>query len=74
MSTGPGTPFAIPGPGPFPVHIRIEAPGDEFVASFIGTAQGKRAMTIKRTPRGDVLVDAQGRTQGVLVPGTGEPR
>ena len=52
----------------------IEAPGDEFVASFIGTAQGKRAMTIKRTPRGDVLVDAQGRTQGVLVPGTGEPR
>ena len=52
----------------------IEAPVDEFVASFIGTAQGKRAMTIKRTPRGDVLVDAQGRTQGVLVEGDGEPR
>jgi osmoprotectant transport system ATP-binding protein len=52
----------------------IEAPADDFVASFIGTAQGKRAMTIKRTPRGDVLVDAQGRTQGVLVEGDGEPR
>ena len=52
----------------------IEAPVDEFVASFIGAAQGKRAMTIKRTPRGDVLVDAQGRTQGVLVEGDGEPR
>ena len=52
----------------------IEAPADDFVASFIGTAQGNRAMTIKRTPRGDVLVDAQGRTQGVLVEGDGEPR
>ncbi|HYO44807.1 MAG TPA: N-acetyltransferase [Candidatus Limnocylindrales bacterium] len=29
MTSGPGTPFAIPGPDPFPVRIRIETPGDE---------------------------------------------
>jgi putative acetyltransferase len=29
VTSGPGTPFAIPGPGPFPVRIRIETPGDE---------------------------------------------
>lgn len=28
MTTGPGTPFALPGPGPFPVRVRLETPGD----------------------------------------------
>ncbi|MCK6080931.1 ATP-binding cassette domain-containing protein [Microbacterium sp. EYE_5] len=52
----------------------IEAPADEFVASFIGTDRGARALRAKRTDRGTVLVDDSGRTQGVLVdgdPGTG---
>ena len=47
----------------------IEHPADDFVASFIGAARGKRAMSIKYTPNGAVLVDAEGRTQGVLVEG-----
>ena len=29
MTSGSGTPFAAPGPEPFPVRIRLEAPGDE---------------------------------------------
>jgi osmoprotectant transport system ATP-binding protein len=45
----------------------IEAPANEFVASFIGAEQGKRALREKRTPGGVVLVDAEGRTQGRLV-------
>ena len=47
----------------------IENPASEFVASFIGAAKGKRAMSIKYTPNGAVLGDAEGRTQGVLVEG-----
>lgn len=47
----------------------IEHPASDFVASFIGAARGKRAMRIKQTPFGPVLVDAEGRTQGVLVEG-----
>ncbi len=45
----------------------IEAPADAFVSSFIGVDQGKRALRVKRTGDGAVLVDPQGRTQGVLV-------
>ena len=45
----------------------IEAPANEFVASFIGAEQGKRALREKRTATGVVLVDAEGRTQGRLV-------
>ncbi len=29
MTPDPGAPFAVPGPAPFPVHVRLEAPGDE---------------------------------------------
>ncbi len=46
-----------------------ENPASEFVASFIGADQGKRALRQKRTANGVVLVDAQGRTQGRLVEG-----
>jgi osmoprotectant transport system ATP-binding protein len=48
-----------------------EAPASEFVASFIGVDKGKRALREKRTPNGVVLVDSEGRTQGVLVDGDG---
>src|SRR5690606_33183912 len=47
----------------------IEDPASDFVANFIGAERGKRALRIKQTPRGPVLVDAQGRTQGTLVEG-----
>lgn len=45
----------------------MEDPADDFVAAFIGADRGKRALRLKRTPRGTVVVDAQGRTQGALV-------
>ncbi|MEQ6898733.1 ATP-binding cassette domain-containing protein [Microbacterium sp. KR10-403] len=51
-----GTPSAI-----------IEEPASAFVASFIGADRGARALRVKHTPRGAVVVDAQGRTQGTLV-------
>ena len=47
----------------------IENPASEFVASFIGAAKGKRALTIKHTPNGAVVVDSEGRTQGVIIDG-----
>lgn len=47
----------------------MESPASDFVASFIGADQGKRALHHKRTPNGIVLVDAEGRTQGRLVEG-----
>ena len=46
-----------------------ENPANEFVANFIGVEQGKRALSIKKTKNGSVLVDSQGRAQGVLVDG-----
>jgi osmoprotectant transport system ATP-binding protein len=45
----------------------IEDPASEFVASFIGAERGRRALRLKQTARGTVVVDAQGRTQGALV-------
>ncbi|MBD8080635.1 ABC transporter ATP-binding protein [Cellulosimicrobium arenosum] len=45
----------------------IENPADEFVANFVGIERGTRALHTKRTGSGTVLVDAAGRTQGVLV-------
>ena len=45
----------------------IENPASEFVAEFIGVERGTRALRAKRTAHGTVLVDAAGRTQGVLV-------
>ncbi len=50
----------------------IENPADAFVEAFIGAERGRRALTVKQTPTGQVVVDSEGRTQGRLV-GTGEP-
>ena len=44
----------------------IEAPANDFVVAMIGAERGKRALQLKQTPRGTVVVDAQGRTQGIL--------
>ncbi|QIG39910.1 ATP-binding cassette domain-containing protein [Microbacterium sp. 4R-513] len=49
----------------------LENPASEFVASFVGADRGARELRLKETARGPVLVDASGRTQGVLVE---EPR
>lgn len=46
-----------------------ENPANEFVANFIGVERGKRSLSIKRTPNGSVLIDSEGRAQGVLVDG-----
>ncbi|WP_417367445.1 ABC transporter ATP-binding protein [Glutamicibacter arilaitensis] len=45
----------------------IEHPADDFVVSFIGAQRGARALRVKHTEHGAVLVDGQGRTQGRLV-------
>ena len=42
-------------------------PASDFVAEFIGIRQGKRALTIKKTATGAILVDSEGRAAGVLV-------
>ena len=42
-------------------------PASEFVADFIGAERGKRALSIRTTATGSVLVDGDGRTAGVLV-------
>ncbi|MCT9820926.1 ATP-binding cassette domain-containing protein [Microbacterium sp. W1N] len=47
----------------------LENPASDFVADFIGSERGARALHLKDTARGQVLVDSDGRTQGVLVPG-----
>src|SRR5690606_30183137 len=44
----------------------IEDPADAFVEAFIGVQRGRRALSLKRTPRGTVVVDSEGRAQGVL--------
>ena len=43
------------------------SPASEFVATFIGADRGTRALRVKETPQGTVIVDAAGRSQGVLV-------
>lgn len=50
----------------------IENPATDFVAEFIGVERGARALHTKRTAHGTVLVDAAGRTQGVLVDEAGD--
>lgn len=45
----------------------IENPADEFVSAFIGAERGRRALRIKQTPHGRVVVDSEGRTQGALL-------
>ena len=42
-------------------------PASEFVASFIGIEHGKRALSIRQTDRGAILIDSEGRAAGVLV-------
>ncbi len=44
-------------------------PASDFVSSFIGADRGKRALSIRHTERGAVLVDGFGRAAGVLVEG-----
>ncbi|MDQ1583845.1 MAG: osmoprotectant transport system ATP-binding protein [Microbacteriaceae bacterium] len=46
----------------------LAAPANDFVASFIGADKGKRALRIQKTPRGEIVVDSEGRAAGVLVP------
>ncbi|HWK76813.1 ABC transporter ATP-binding protein [Microbacterium sp.] len=48
----------------------IENPADDFVSAFIGAERGHRALRIKQTPRGRVVVDSEGRTQGSLLDDT----
>jgi osmoprotectant transport system ATP-binding protein len=51
----------------------VENPASEFVASFIGIEHGKRALSIRQTPNGAILVDGAGRAAGVLVDGEASP-
>ena len=48
----------------------LSDPADDFVASFVGADRGKRALHIEQTATGDVLVDSDGRTAGVLSAGS----
>ncbi|MDX2375852.1 ATP-binding cassette domain-containing protein [Microbacterium sp. LRZ72] len=45
----------------------LENPASDFVASFVGADKGKRALRLRETVHGTVVVDAEGRTQGALV-------
>ncbi len=45
----------------------IANPANDFVESFIGIQNGKRALSIRKTAKGSILVDGEGRAAGVLV-------
>lgn len=45
----------------------LSDPVNDFVASFIGADKGKRALSIKKTAKGEIVVDSEGRAAGVLV-------
>lgn len=45
----------------------LSAPASDFVANFIGAERGKRALSIRTTDRGAILVDSEGRAAGILV-------
>ena len=73
MTTGPGTPFALPGPEPFPVRVRIEAPGDEpgvrrvNLAAFTGPEEADIVDRIRREgPEGWHSLVAVGVPGGAL--------
>ena len=51
----------------------MAAPASDFVASFIGADRGKRALQIRKTANGSILVDGDGRAAGVLVEGATSP-
>ncbi|NIJ03850.1 ABC transporter ATP-binding protein [Frigoribacterium faeni] len=44
----------------------LSAPASDFVADFVGSNRGKRALHIEQTATGQVVVDEEGRTTGVL--------
>lgn len=46
----------------------LAQPVDDFVASFVGADRGKRSLHVENQGDGEVLVDADGRLAGVLVP------
>jgi len=48
-------------------------PASEFVANFIGVERGKRALSIRKTESGSILVDSEGRAAGVLVAEEAQP-
>ncbi|MEP6479412.1 MAG: ATP-binding cassette domain-containing protein [Rhodoglobus sp.] len=48
-----------------------ENPANDFVASFIGVERGRRALSIKKTAHGSVLIDGEGRAAGRLVESPG---
>ena len=48
----------------------LSNPVDDFVASFVGADRGKRSLHIEQTSTGEVLVDSDGRTAGVLSGGS----
>jgi osmoprotectant transport system ATP-binding protein len=45
----------------------MAAPASDFVASFIGADRGKRALSIRTTEHGSILVDGEGHAAGILV-------
>jgi osmoprotectant transport system ATP-binding protein len=45
----------------------ISDPANSFVEDFIGVRKGKRALSIRKTARGDIVVDSEGRAAGVLL-------
>ena len=52
----------------------LSAPASDFVADFVGSNRGKRALHIEQTATGQVVVDDDGRTTGVLTAPGAVPR
>ncbi len=48
----------------------LSNPASDFVANFIGADRGKRALSLKKTANGTLVVDGDGRAAGVLVDGS----
>lgn len=48
----------------------LSNPASDFVANFIGADRGKRALSLKKTANGTLVVDSDGRAAGVLVDGS----
>lgn len=48
----------------------LSNPASDFVANFIGADRGKRALSLKKTANGTLVVDSEGRAAGVLVDGS----
>jgi len=52
----------------------LSDPASDFVADFVGSNRGKRALHIEQTATGQVVVDDDGRTTGVLTAPGAVPR